>query len=63
VAVRHLFGKIQHEVAVIQQQKQRDEKEQTHKKIEYAVSLAARILNIFHVSNSNCSDAKSRAKI
>jgi hypothetical protein len=63
VAVRHLFGKFQREIAVVQQQKQRDEKKQTHEKIEDAITLAARVLNIFHVSNSNCSDAKSRAKI
>lgn len=48
LAVRRLLGEIKNEVAVVQQQQEPYEEKQTHKKVEYAISLAARILNIIH---------------
>lgn len=48
LAINDLFGEIENKIAEIQHEQQCRKEKQPHKKVKYAVALAARVLNIVH---------------
>ncbi|MCB0527417.1 MAG: hypothetical protein KDC65_03010 [Saprospiraceae bacterium] len=57
-----LFWEIEYAAAVVQHQQQRGQEKQGHEDVENTVPFTACVLDIFHKSCPNCSDAEKSGK-